>query len=129
MGLLPPTLAFQTVKKNLNGQVRMKLQRRKASFALRVQYLGVIDQFARETPDKSEQMHSLGVVIKMASKHCRLNIRRKNMKTTTRMIMMMIVNTLQHFQIPIRPGNSGEKSHPVDSTEIPLLLLLLLSPG
>ena len=25
----------------------------------------------------------------------------------------------QHFQIPIRPGNSGEKSHSVDSTEIP----------
>ena len=25
----------------------------------------------------------------------------------------------QHFQIPIRPGNSGEKSHPVDSTEFP----------
>ena len=29
----------------------------------------------------------------------------------------------QHFQNPIRPGNSGEKSHPVDSTEIPLLLM------
>ena len=26
----------------------------------------------------------------------------------------------QHFQIPIRPGNSGEKSHSVDSTEIPI---------
>ena len=25
-----------------------------------------------------------------------------------------------HFQIPIRPGNSGEKSHSVDSTEIPI---------
>ena len=25
----------------------------------------------------------------------------------------------QHFQIPIRPGNSGEKSHSVESTEIP----------
>ena len=24
----------------------------------------------------------------------------------------------QHFQIPIRPGNSGKKSHPVESTEI-----------
>ena len=26
----------------------------------------------------------------------------------------------QHFQIPIRPGNSREKSHSVDSTEIPI---------
>ena len=26
---------------------------------------------------------------------------------------------IAHFQIPIRPGNSGEKSHSVDSTEIP----------
>ena len=26
----------------------------------------------------------------------------------------------QHFQISIRPGNSGEKSHSVDSTEIPI---------
>ena len=31
-----------------------------------------------------------------------------------------------HFQIPIRPGNSGEKSHPVDSTEIPLLLFIII---
>ena len=38
---------------------------------------------------------------------------------------MMTLRKNQHFQIPIRPGNSGEKSHPVDSTEIPLLLLLL----
>ena len=26
----------------------------------------------------------------------------------------------QHFQIPIRPGNSGWKSHPVESTKIPI---------
>ena len=32
----------------------------------------------------------------------------------------------QHFQIPIRPGNSGEKSHPVDSTEIPIYLFIYL---
>ena len=32
----------------------------------------------------------------------------------------------QPFQIPIGPLKSEEKSHPVDSTEIPLLLLLLL---
>ena len=31
----------------------------------------------------------------------------------------------QHFQIPIQPRNSGEKSHSMDSTEMPLLLLLL----
>ena len=31
----------------------------------------------------------------------------------------------QHFQIQIRPGNSGEKSHLVDSTEIPNLFLLI----
>ena len=30
----------------------------------------------------------------------------------------------QHFQIPIRPGNSGEKSHSVDSTEIPIYLYI-----
>ena len=29
----------------------------------------------------------------------------------------------QHFQIPICPGNSGEKSHSVDSTEIPIITL------
>ena len=28
----------------------------------------------------------------------------------------------QHFQIPIRPGNSEEKSHSVESTEIPIYL-------
>ena len=28
----------------------------------------------------------------------------------------------QQFQIPIRPGNSGEKSHSVESTEIPIYL-------
>ena len=33
----------------------------------------------------------------------------------------------QHFQIPIRPGNSGEKSHPVDTTEIPILFLFYVS--
>ena len=32
----------------------------------------------------------------------------------------------QHFQIPIRPRNSGEKSHPVDSTEIPIYLFLFI---
>ena len=32
----------------------------------------------------------------------------------------------QHFQIPIRPGNSGEKSHSVDSTEIPIYLFIYL---
>ena len=32
----------------------------------------------------------------------------------------------QHFQIPIRPGNSGEKSHSVDSTEIPIYLLFII---
>ena len=32
----------------------------------------------------------------------------------------------QHFQlIPFRPGNSGEKSHSVDSTEIPIYLFIL----
>ena len=31
----------------------------------------------------------------------------------------------QHFQIPIRPGNSGEKSHPVDSTEILIYFIYL----
>ena len=31
----------------------------------------------------------------------------------------------QHFQIPIRPGNSGEKSHSVDSTEIPIYLFFI----
>ena len=30
----------------------------------------------------------------------------------------------QHYQIPIRPGNSGEKSHSVDSTEIPIYLFI-----
>ena len=35
--------------------------------------------------------------------------------------------TVQHFQIPIRPGNSGEKSHPVDSTEIPIYLFKVAS--
>ena len=29
----------------------------------------------------------------------------------------------QHFQIPIRPGNSGEKSYSVDSTEVANLIL------
>ena len=33
----------------------------------------------------------------------------------------------QHFQIPIRPGNSGEKSHSVDSTEIPIYFLFIYS--
>ena len=32
----------------------------------------------------------------------------------------------QHFQIPIRPGNSGEKSHPVDSTEIPIYFIYFI---
>ena len=32
----------------------------------------------------------------------------------------------QHFQIPIRPGNSGEKSHPVDSTEILIYFIYFL---
>ena len=32
----------------------------------------------------------------------------------------------QHFQIPIRTGNSGENSHTVDSTEIPIYLFYLL---
>ena len=32
----------------------------------------------------------------------------------------------QHFQIPILPGNSGEKSQSVDSTEIHIILLLLI---
>ena len=32
----------------------------------------------------------------------------------------------QHFQIPIRPGNSGEKSHSMDSTEIPIYLFIYL---
>ena len=31
----------------------------------------------------------------------------------------------QHFQIPIRPGNSGKKSHSMDSTEIPIYLFIL----
>ena len=31
----------------------------------------------------------------------------------------------QHFQIPIRPGDTGEKSHRVDSTEIPIYFYLL----
>ena len=30
----------------------------------------------------------------------------------------------QHFQIPIRPGSSGVKSHSVDSTEIPIYLFI-----
>ena len=30
------------------------------------------------------------------------------------------------FQIPIRPGNSGEKSHSMDSTEIPIYLFIYL---
>ena len=32
----------------------------------------------------------------------------------------------QHYQIPIRPGNSGEKSHSVDSTEIPIYLFIFI---
>ena len=32
----------------------------------------------------------------------------------------------QRFQSPIRPGNSGEKSHSVDSTEIPIYLFFYL---
>ena len=32
----------------------------------------------------------------------------------------------QHSQIPIRPGNSGEKGHSVDSTEIPIYLYFYL---
>ena len=32
----------------------------------------------------------------------------------------------QHFQIPIRPGNNGGKSHSVDSTEIPIYLFFFL---
>ena len=32
----------------------------------------------------------------------------------------------QRFQIPIGPGNSGEKSHSVDSTEIPIYLFFYL---
>ena len=32
----------------------------------------------------------------------------------------------QHFQIPIWPGNSGEKSHTVDSTEIPIYFILFI---
>ena len=31
----------------------------------------------------------------------------------------------QHFQIPIRPGNGGEKSHSMDSTEIPIFVQYL----
>ena len=31
----------------------------------------------------------------------------------------------QHFQIPIQPGNSGEKSHSVDSHEIPIYFIYL----
>ena len=32
----------------------------------------------------------------------------------------------QHFEIPIRPGNSGWKSHSVDSTESPFYLFIYL---
>ena len=32
----------------------------------------------------------------------------------------------QYFQISIRPGNSGENSHSVDSTEIPIYFIFYL---
>ena len=37
-----------------------------------------------------------------------------------RVLRLSSLHKNQHFQIPIRPGNSGEKSHCVDSTEIPI---------
>ena len=46
--------------------------------------------------------------------------------TTSQLLQEQFLYYDINFQIPIRPGNSGEKSHPVESTEIPLLLLLLL---
>ena len=41
-----------------------------------------------------------------------------------RVLRFFSLHKNQHFQIPIRPGNSGEKSHPVDSTEIPIYLFI-----
>ena len=37
-----------------------------------------------------------------------------------RVVRFSSLHKNQHFQIPIRPGNSGWKSHPVESTKIPI---------
>ena len=46
-------------------------------------------------------------------------------RVSLRVLQFSSLHKNQHFQIPIRPGNNGEKSHSVDSTEIPIYFIFI----
>ena len=45
------------------------------------------------------------------------------LRDSLRVLRFSSLHKNQHFQIPIRSGNSGENSHSVESTEIPVIYL------
>ena len=65
-----------------------------------------------------------GSIPQVTPSRCRLSY--KEVPPTDTMVTPTRSHQASTFQIPIRPGNSGQKSHSVDFTEIPIIYLFYL---